>query len=115
MRAGKYISHESESKRNELAKSLYSSVDSGDIPNQFLIDMFPEAVFGGKEILVFQVCGKKKFPSSLWIPIFLIGEIPGTIKPIIRRTLAGNKIVYHSEGVEASPAGAAPTTSSFST
>ena len=38
-------------------------------------------------------------------------------KPNKRRTLAGNKIpiVDHSDVVEASPVGAAPTTSSFST
>ena len=33
----------------------------------------------------------------------------------IRRTLVGNKIVAHSDVVGASPVGAAPTTSSFST
>ena len=33
----------------------------------------------------------------------------------IRRTLLGNKIVDHSDVVGASPVGAAPTTSSFST
>ena len=33
----------------------------------------------------------------------------------IRRTLAGNKIVDHSDVVGASPVGVAPTTSSFST
>ena len=33
----------------------------------------------------------------------------------IRRTLVGNQIVDHSDVVGASPAGAAPTTSSFST
>ena len=33
----------------------------------------------------------------------------------IRRTLVGNKIVEHSDVVGASPVGAAPTTSSFST
>ena len=33
----------------------------------------------------------------------------------IRRTLAGNKIVDHSDVVGASPVGAAPTTSSLST
>ena len=33
----------------------------------------------------------------------------------IRRTLEGNKIVDHSDVVGASPVGAAPTTSSFST
>ena len=33
----------------------------------------------------------------------------------ISRTLAGNKIVEHSDVVGASPVGAAPTTSSFST
>ena len=33
----------------------------------------------------------------------------------IRRTLVGNKIVDHSHVVGASPVGAAPTTSSFST
>ena len=33
----------------------------------------------------------------------------------VRRTLVGNKIVDHSDVVGASPVGAAPTTSSFST
>ena len=33
----------------------------------------------------------------------------------IRRALEGNKIVDHSDVVGASPVGAAPTTSSFST
>ena len=33
----------------------------------------------------------------------------------IRRTLKGNKSVYHSDVVGASPVGAAPTTFSFST
>ena len=33
----------------------------------------------------------------------------------IRHTLVGKKIVDHSDVVEASPVGAAPTTSSFST
>ena len=33
----------------------------------------------------------------------------------ISHTLVGNKIVDHSDVVEASPVGAAPTTSSFST
>ena len=33
----------------------------------------------------------------------------------IRCTLVGNKIVYHSNVVGASPVGAAPTASSFST
>ena len=33
----------------------------------------------------------------------------------IRRTLVGNKIVDHSDAVGASPVGAAPTTSSFTT
>ena len=33
----------------------------------------------------------------------------------IRRTLVGNDIVDHSDVVGASPVGAAPTTSSFST
>ena len=33
----------------------------------------------------------------------------------MRRTLIGNKIVHHSDVVRASPVGAAPTTSSFST
>ena len=33
----------------------------------------------------------------------------------IRCIIAGNKIVDHSDGIGASPVGAAPTTSSFST
>ena len=41
----------------------------------------------------------------------------GTYRKVsnIRRTLVGNKIVDHSDVVGASPVGAAPTTSSFST
>ena len=46
-------------------------------------------------------------------------EIPTAMKyrqvSNIRRTLAGNKIVDHSDVVGASPVGTAPTTSSFST
>ena len=39
-----------------------------------------------------------------------------TAKPLdISRTLVGNKIVDNSDVVRASPVGAAPTTSSFST
>ena len=44
-------------------------------------------------------------------------EIVETYRQVsnIRRTLVGNKIVDHSDVVGASPVGAAPTTSSFST
>ena len=38
-----------------------------------------------------------------------------TVKSLIRRTFVGNEIVDHSDIVGASPVGAAPTTSSFST
>ena len=43
--------------------------------------------------------------------------MPQTYRQVsnIRCTLAGNKIVDHSDVVEPSPTGAAPTTSSFST
>ena len=40
--------------------------------------------------------------------IYSIGGVPKTSN--IRRTLVGNKIVDHSDIVEASPVGAAPTT-----
>ena len=43
--------------------------------------------------------------------VFLIYRQISNITP----TLIGNKIVHHSDVVGASPAGAAPTTSSFST
>ena len=45
--------------------------------------------------------------SSCWINYRKVSNI--------RRTLVGNKIVAHSDVVGASPVGAAPTTSSFST
>ena len=48
-------------------------------------------------------------------PIFLLGISNYRKTSNIRRTLAGNKIVDHSDVVGASPVGAAPTTSSFST
>ena len=38
-----------------------------------------------------------------------------TVKPLKSHTLVGNKIVAHSDVVGASPVGAAPTPSSFST
>ena len=38
-----------------------------------------------------------------------------TVEPLIRRTLVRNEIVDHSDVVGASPVGAAPNTSSFST
>ena len=46
----------------------------------------------------------------------ILGD-PQTYRQVsnIRRTLVGNKIVDHSDVVGASPVGAAPTTSSFST
>ena len=52
--------------------------------------------------------------------IFIHGEIRETMKTYhqvsnIRHTLVDNKIVDHSDVVGASPVGAAPTTSSFST
>ena len=49
------------------------------------------------------------------VPIYRIElDIPRKVSNI-RRTLVGNKIVDHSDVVGASPVGAAPTTSSFST
>ena len=56
-----------------------------------------------------------------WLTIFNRCKKPDIPKAIyrqvsnIRRTLEGNKIVDHSDVVGASPVGAAPTTSSFST
>ena len=47
----------------------------------------------------------------------ITGSLEGVYRKVsnIRRTLVGNKIVDHSDVVGASPVGAAPTTSSFST
>ena len=64
--------------------------------------------------------------SGQWRPFclcfnVLINRAPGALNDIyrrvsnIRRTLVGNWIVDHSDVVGASPVGAAPTTSSFST
>ena len=46
-----------------------------------------------------------------------IAQLPADYRQVskMRRTLVGNKIVDHSDVVGASPFGAAPTTSSFST
>ena len=46
---------------------------------------------------------------------FLSGKRWITVVSNIRRTLVSNEIVDHSDVVGASPVGAAPTTSSFST
>ena len=44
------------------------------------------------------------------LPLYMYRQVSN-----IRRTLEGNKTVDHSDVVGASPVGAAPTTSSFST
>ena len=60
-----------------------------------------------------------QFPDTYqcWFCIWLCGDWGKTYRKTsnIRRTLVGNKIVDHSDVVGASPVGAAPTTSSFST
>ena len=48
--------------------------------------------------------------SPWFLPLYIYRKVSN-----IRRTLVGNKIVDHSDVVGASPVGAAPTTSSFST
>ena len=55
--------------------------------------------------------------QNLNVPDYRIGNLNSTYCKVsnIRRTLVGNKIVDHSDVVGASPVGAAPTTSSFST
>ena len=52
--------------------------------------------------------------SQLWSKINIEDKMYRQVSNI-RRTLVGNKIVDHSDVVGASPVGAAPTTSSFST
>ena len=49
--------------------------------------------------------------------VHVVGDSYQTYRQVsnIRRTLVGNKIVDHLDVVGASPVGAAPTTSSFST
>ena len=49
-------------------------------------------------------------PTSKWEPLYDYRQVSN-----IRRTFVCNKIVDHSDVVGASPVGAAPTTSSFST
>ena len=55
-----------------------------------------------------------QFPDDIFEYIFLNENIYSKISNI-RRTLVGNKFVDQSDVVGASPVGAAPTTSSFST
>ena len=47
---------------------------------------------------------------TFFLQIFIYRQVSN-----VRRTSVGNKIVDHSDVVGASPVGAAPTTSSFST
>ena len=58
--------------------------------------------------------GQHSFPQDLIIE-FQVHESSYRQTSNISRTLVGNKIVVHSDVVKASPVGAAPTTSSFST
>ena len=56
-----------------------------------------------------------KFFSSIAYKAYNWLIMKCTVKSHISRTLVGNEIVDHSDVVGASPVGAAPTTSSFST
>ena len=56
-----------------------------------------------------------KYAHSFVLLSFVVGKTTYHKVSNIRRTLEGNKIVDHSDVVGASPVGAAPTTSSFST
>ena len=58
-----------------------------------------------------------KSPHGSWYQGIMISVTIYIYRPVsnISRTLVGNKIVDHSDVVGASPVGAAPTTSSFST
>ena len=55
--------------------------------------------------------------NALGLRLFCIKSLKCNYRqtPNIRRTLVGNELVEHSDVVGASPVGAAPTTSSFST
>ena len=56
------------------------------------------------------------FQASIYIVCIDHGKMrPKRKLSNLRHTLVGNKIVDHSDVVGASPVGAAPTTSSFST
>ena len=59
----------------------------------------------------------KNFPKLIFFFKIYVQHIYNTYRQTfnINCTFVGNKIVDHSDVVEASPVGAAPTTSSFST
>ena len=59
-------------------------------------------------------CGQTSALFDVIVPFLYSATIYREVSNI-RRTLVGNKIVDHSDVVGPSPAGAAPTTSSFST
>ena len=69
-------------------------------------------VFSNTIFSTYNVLYKRDLLCFFWVgmPRFTYRKTP-----YIRRTLVGNKIVDHSDVVGASPVGAAPTTSSFST
>ena len=70
--------------------------------------------------MICHLFGAKPLHDSMLTILFthetelVVGKIYRQVSNI-RRTLVGNKIVDHSDVVGASPVGAAPTTSSFST
>ena len=74
---------------------------------------------GGNQV---DAASSVSMPIQFWDSMFCLWSSSSLLKimdyhqiPNISRTLAGNKIVDQSDVVGASPVGAAPTTSSFST
>ena len=61
-------------------------------------------------IIFFRGCVPEMFVTSYAVTHCIYRQVSNK-----RRTFVGNKIVDHSDVVGASPVGAAPTTSSFST
>ena len=69
-------------------------------------------------VLILQTDYKKKTPklvAKFWLPNLVLYQTDYRQVSNIRRTSVGNKIFDHLDLVGASPVGAAPTTSSFST
>ena len=77
-----------------------------EIWSQSPVDDMPPLV----QMMAWWQSGRNHYMNQRWYSLLNYRKVSN-----IRRTLVGNKIVDHSDVVGASPVGAAPTTSSFST
>ena len=107
-------SHSTGSIKSDLA-SIHSSAEDATL--HIITMQYEERAWIGFKENEVCICTRSNIVQRTWLHLCQHPNCAYNYRHVcnISRTLAGNKIVDHSDVIVASPVGAAPTTSSFST